>query len=72
MFSKEEFLEWKSQAVTKELYRSISADIEDVKELLASQAGVDPLADRFSVGGIEALKSVLEWQPMIEKEEDGD
>ena len=66
--TKEEYIEWKHSIVTKELFNYISEQIDSSKETLVSEAGLNPLADQNSVGGIAAFKDILEWQPTIIEE----
>lgn len=63
MISKEEFADWQRNPVTREMVKWISEQVEQAKETLASDAGINPLADRDLVGGITAFKDVLDWKP---------
>ena len=62
--SKEEFVEWRQSPVTKQFLEFVRKQISEAKEALAETAGLDPLQDRHLVGGIDALKDVLEWNPV--------
>ncbi len=56
--SREEFLDWKSQAVTKEVFKVIDERINDAKDELSASAGDDPVADRYLVGMIRAFREL--------------
>lgn len=58
--SKEEFIDWKSQTVTKEVFNVIEQRIADAQEILGNTAGEDPLNDRFLVGMIRAFRELQE------------
>lgn len=57
--NKEEFIQWKDSYVTKEVFEIIRERQQESKEILASQAGIDPQADRFLCGMIHAFGEVL-------------
>lgn len=65
MVSLDEFNEWLHNPVTRDLMSHIRQTIEDSKELLANEAGVNQNADRQIVGGISAFREILEWKPEI-------
>lgn len=58
--TKEEFLDWRSQNVTKVVFREIENMIGNLKEELSYQAGADPLSDKMKVGAITALRDILD------------
>ena len=58
--SKEEFVDWRSQTVTKEVFNVIDQRIADAQEILGNTAGEDPLNDRFLVGMIRAFRELQE------------
>ena len=58
--SREEFVQWRESAVTKEIFNIIENRIEDAKEILSVQAGLEPDQDRLLVGMIKAFNEVLE------------
>lgn len=60
--TKEEFLEWRSQYVTKQFMEAIKRRIEDAKDILSVNAGVEPVDDRLLVGMIRAFSDVLDVQ----------
>lgn len=63
--TKDEFIEWATHPVTKALVEHLNKTIDDSKDILASEAGSNPIADRELVGGISAMKDILEWKPDI-------
>lgn len=68
MITRGEFAEWRRNPVTRALFEFIDEQVEQAKEGLAMDAGLNPLADRDLVGGIAAFRDVLEWQPEMEQE----
>ena len=66
--TKEEFIEWRHSHVTKQFQEFVQSIISQAKETLAETAGLEPLQDRHLVGGIDALKDVLEWNPVKSSE----
>jgi len=58
--SREEFAQWRESSVTQEVFHIIRNRIEDAKEILSVQAGLEPDQDRLLVGMIKALQEVLE------------
>lgn len=58
--TKEEFLDWKTNPVTQEVFRVIEERVTDAKDILASTAGDDPVADRYLVGMIRAFNELKE------------
>ncbi len=62
--SKEEFIDWKSNHVTKAVFEVIAGRIEDAKDILAASAGEDSLNDRFVTGMIRAFRELenIDWE----------
>lgn len=60
-----EWRDWKEHPVTKlfneEMLEQIGAQIQS----LVLGAGIDPPADRFSVGKISGLTELSDWKPQI-------
>ena len=56
--SKEEFMDWKSNHVTKAVFAVIDERISDAKDILGGTAGDDPVADRYLVGMIRAFNEI--------------
>jgi hypothetical protein len=57
--TKSDFIDWKQHPVTKEVFRKLIERINIIQETLGDSAGENPLADRFSVGAIQAYKDIL-------------
>jgi hypothetical protein len=54
-----DFNDWRTNPVTKAFYMAITDRIEDAKEVLATQAGLDLNEDNFLRGFIRAYREVL-------------
>jgi hypothetical protein len=61
--TKGEFQEWLNHPITEALEVDLKDMIFDLKEGLATEAGLDLRADSLAVGKIAAFTDVLEWQP---------
>jgi hypothetical protein len=59
VITKADFLDWKSQPVTKRVFAEIEAFIEAGKEELSYVAGENPLLDSKRVGKLDGLRSLL-------------
>lgn len=60
--TKSDFQSWKEMPMTKEVMRFIEELISTDTEYLQSNAGVDPLTDRWKAGHIAGFRDVLEYQ----------
>lgn len=58
--SKEDFLEWRNNRVTKAVFETIEQRIQDAREILGNTAGDDPVADRYLVGMIRGFSEIKE------------
>lgn len=58
--TKDDFVAWKANTVTKAFFRSVLEKEEGLKELLAVSAGLDPRADAMHVGAIQALRDITD------------
>ncbi len=58
--TKNDFLDWKSHIVTKEVFATIEQKIEDAVEALVVSTESNPDRDMFLRGMISAFKDVLE------------
>lgn len=58
--TKDDFLEWKSHPVTKQVMKLVELKIAQGKEELSMVAGQDPGTDRQRVGKLEGLRDVHE------------
>lgn len=68
-FTKEDFIAWKMDPVTKAMYQAVIDRIEDAKADLADSAGVNPGMDRFTTGMIRAFREVLAIDFAMEDED---
>jgi len=62
MITKQDFLKWKEDSITRAFYEVIHDRIEDAKDILSYQAGNDPLQDNFYRGFIYAYREFLEFK----------
>lgn len=58
--TKEEFLQWKENPVTKSVFEVIDNRVEDAKDILAVSAGEDSRTDAMLVGMIRAFNELKE------------
>lgn len=58
--TKEEFLQWKENPVTKSVFDVIDNRVEDAKDILAVSAGEDSRTDAMLVGMIRAFNELKE------------
>jgi hypothetical protein len=56
-----EFLDWKSNQVTKAFFNAAEERVTDCKEILSNSAGNDTLYDRFLVGMIQAYREMQQF-----------
>ena len=57
-----DFLNWRSDPVTKAFYEAIQVRIDDCKDILATSAGLDSASDNFNRGFIAAHSESLEFR----------
>lgn len=55
-----DFIDWKSNPVTKAVFNDYKSRIEAHKDILSYVAGKDSLDDRFHAGYIQAFRDALE------------
>jgi hypothetical protein len=60
MITKQDFIDWKSHPVTKEVFSLISERIHQLQEELGGSAGADVRQDAIKVGAIQANRDILE------------
>ena len=53
-----EFADWKSNPVTKAFFAACNVRVEDAKETLALQAGINPTEDNFLRGFVYAYREM--------------
>jgi len=69
---KADFIDWKSNPVSKIMFETLHLVIYDLQEELGDSAGSNPIQDREKVGRIQALKEVLDWVPNLIEDEKTD
>ena len=62
LVTKQDFLDWKQNGVTKAFFEAAQLRVEECKEMLAVTAGNDPAQDRFFVGMIQAYRELQEFK----------
>ena len=67
--SKDDFIVWKNDPITKAFYISLNQRREDVKESLVAQAGIDSIDDAKKSGYCQALVDVFDTDFMELEEE---
>ncbi len=65
--TKSDFLDWKSNDVTKAFFEAAEIRVEDAKDILAGTAGLDSCNDNYFRGFIAAYKEMADFR--IEDEE---
>lgn len=63
MVTKEDFLQWKDNYITRAFMSACRERIEDLKDLLSVEAGINSDNDNFYRGMIRAYKEVEEFRP---------
>lgn len=58
--TKEEFVDWKTSPLTKQIFHSIQDRIYDLEHELGETAGLDLRSDAMRVGAIRAFRDILE------------
>ena len=59
MISKDDFYLWKSEPITQAIFEACEMRIEEAKNTLAGQAGLDPIFDSYVRGIIKAYSEML-------------
>ena len=62
MITKEEWIDWKANPVTRAFYEACVIRIEDSKEVLATTAGRDQYQDSFMSGFIQAYREMQDFK----------
>lgn len=55
-----DFIDWKSNPVTKAVFKDYETRIQRHALILSEIAGLDPLVDRFHAGYIQAFRDALQ------------
>ena len=60
--TKEEFIRWKSEG--REIWNVVQNDISQKEYILAREAGLYPLSDRYKAGIIKGMEYILDidWE----------
>ena len=58
MITKQEWVDWKADTVTRAFFSAAETRVEDAKEILAGQAGQDSDMDNFFRGFIAAYREM--------------
>lgn len=63
-----DFMDWKANPCTKEVMAEIRSECYEIARVLAVQAGLDSLNDRYQAGVIRGMERILEvdYQPEID------
>jgi hypothetical protein len=62
MISFSEYISWKHDPVTEAYMEACKVRIEDGKDTLATQAGIDPIYDSYVRGIIRGYTEMLEFK----------
>ena len=62
MITKEDYQLWKLEPVTRAWFEACHERISESKDLLALQAGLDPVQDSFMRGFIYAYNELLDFR----------
>ena len=60
MITKQDFIDWKTHPVTKEVFASLIERIHQLQEELGGSAGEDVRQDAIKVGAIQACRDILD------------
>ena len=58
--TKSDFIDWKQNPVTKEVFQAIQKECYEIAVNLARVAGSDPTSDRYQSGVIRGMERLLE------------
>ena len=58
--TKLDFIDWKSDPRTKEIFKFLEQECFTIAESLAHSAGLNPISDRYQVGVIRGMERMLE------------
>lgn len=57
-----DFIEWKSHPVTKAFFMAAQERVEDAKDVLSIEAGINPVQDNVLRGLIQAYRELQEFR----------
>lgn len=67
VITKSDFDDWKKNSVTKAFFQAAEERVEDAKDILASQAGLDGVNDNFYRGFIHAYREMSDFRMETEE-----
>jgi hypothetical protein len=62
IITKSDFDDWKKSAVTKAFFQAAEERVEDAKEILVAQAGLDGVNDNFYRGFCHAYREMMDFR----------
>jgi len=62
ILSRSDFENWKADPVTKMFFQAASERIEDAKDVLSVQAGLDPQQDNYLRGLVQAYRELQDFR----------
>ncbi len=68
--SKDDFLRWRESPVTQAFLENVLQAVDGELKFLASDAGLNPIQDRFRVGHIKGLTELADWEPEFVEDTD--
>jgi hypothetical protein len=71
MVQKEDWLEWKSNTVTEELYKDVRETVEALASKILTRVESNPSEDQYLKGFLKGLLEAIEWTPTFTEVEDG-
>lgn len=69
VISKSDFDNWKHDPVTKAFFQAAEDRVEDAKEIVIAQAGIDSVNDNFYRGFVVAYREMQDFRVEEEKTE---
>lgn len=67
--TKDQFQQWKEDDVTKAFMEAASERVMDAKDILATQAGLDPTSDNFYRGFVAAYEEMKDFRIDFDEED---
>lgn len=68
----QDFIDWKSQLITKAVFAEMDKKIQGIAGELATSAGLDPLFDRYRAGIIQGVVDIMNMEAADVVEKDND
>lgn len=70
MVSKDDYIAWRNQEVTKEFYKDIGESSTDIGAEILNRVLSDVPRDQYLKGFIAGLSSAVSWKPEFSPEEE--